>query len=594
MVHFTFKNGQAGKSLSAHNSFKSFIIMVVMLAMTTSSAFAEVYEVIDGLQYKLDAETKTAELISADGTKYSGNIVVPKKVKDNDGVEYSVTSFGSYCFERCTGLTSITIPSSVTEIGYGCFSHCTGLTSITIPSSVTSLNGFDGCTGLTSITIPSSVTEIGYGCFSHCTGLTSITIPSSVTKLNGFDGCTGLISITIPSSVTEIGSGCFYGCTGLTSITIPSSVTKLGDSCFYGCTGLTSITIPSSVQVLYYYCFYGCTGLTSVTIPSSVTELQSCCFEGCTGLTSITIPSSVKRLGESCFEGCIRLTSFTIPACVTKLERYCFSRCVGLTSITIPSSVKEVDDHCFEGCFNLTSITIPSSVESLDAHCFSYCENLASIYFKGKLPSASYSSLDIPKNCVIKVPAEYLLDYKKAFGPDYKYVPVWNHDESGDNDNPSVRCATPIISYVAGRLKFSCDTEGAKYYYTISDKDIATDALSEDGNVLLSAAYNISAYATADGYITSKNAEATLYWINANLENVTNINQTRTRGVVASAHDGIVCISGLDNGEVVKFYAADGKLIGSSSAVDGTASCAVSETMVIAKFGDNAIKVAVK
>ena len=573
MVHFTFKNGQAGKSLSAHNSFKSFIIMVVMLAMTTSSAFAEVYEVIDGLQYKLDAETKTAELISADGTKYSGNIVVPKKVKDNDGVEYSVTSFGSYCFERCTGLTSITIPSSVTEIGNDCFYDCTGLTSIIIPSSVTGLGDdcFSYCASLTSITIPSSLEKLGKGCFKDCTGLTSITIPSSVTKLNGFDGCTGLTSITIPSSVTEIGSGCFYGCTGLTSITIPSSVTKLGDSCFYGCTGLTSVTIPSSV-----------------------TELQSCCFEGCTGLTSITIPSSVKRLGESCFEGCIRLTSFTIPACVTKLERYCFSRCVGLTSITIPSSVKEVDDHCFEGCFNLTSITIPSSVESLDAHCFSYCENLASIYFKGKLPSASYSSLDIPKNCVIKVPAEYLLDYKKAFGPDYKYVPVWNHDESGDNDNPSVRCATPIISYVAGRLKFSCDTEGAKYYYTISDKDIATDALSEDGNVLLSAAYNISAYATADGYITSKNAEATLYWINANLENVTNINQTRTRGVVASAHDGIVCISGLDNGEVVKFYAADGKLIGSSSAVDGTASCAVSETMVIAKFGDNAIKVAVK
>ena len=74
----------------------------------------------------------------------------------------------------------------------------------------------------------------------------------------------------------------------------------------------------------------------------------------------------------------------------------------------------------------------------------------------------------------------------------------------------------------------------------------------------------------------------------------TNINQATTRGIVASAHDGIVSISGLDNGEVVKFYAADGKLIGSSSAVDGTASCAVSETMVIAKFGGNAIKVAVK
>ena len=60
MVHFTFKNGQAGISLSAHNSFKSFIIMVVMLVMTASSVFAEV---IDGLRYKLDTKMKTAILL---------------------------------------------------------------------------------------------------------------------------------------------------------------------------------------------------------------------------------------------------------------------------------------------------------------------------------------------------------------------------------------------------------------------------------------------------------------------------------------------------------------------------------------------------
>ena len=51
------------------------------------------------------------------------------------------------------------------------------------------------------------------------------------------------------------------------------------------------------------------------------------------------------------------------------------------------------------------------------------------------------------------------------------------------------------------------------------------DALSENGEVSLSAAYNISVYATADGYTASDKAEATLYWINANLENGTNINQ---------------------------------------------------------------------
>ena len=192
------------------------------------------------------------------------------------------------------------------------------------------------------------------------------------------------------------------------------------------------------------------------------------------------------------------------------------------------------------------------------------------------------------------VPTEYLQGYKDAFGPDYKYIYAWNPDETGDDNKPVTQCSTPSISYESGELKFASETAGAEYHYTITDADMASDAYSKEGKVTLSAAYNISVYATADGYKASDKAEATLYWINANLDNSTNINMVKTRGVVASAHDGIITLSGLDNGEVVKFYATDGKLVGSSSAVDGTASCAVSDTMVIAKFGDNAIKVAVK
>lgn len=332
--------------------------------------------------------------------------------------------------------------------------------------------------------------------------------------------------------------------------------------------------------------------MTSITIPSSVTSLGEACFYCCSALTSITIPSSVTSLRDRCFDGCRSLTSITIPSSVTSLGKSCFRSCSGLTSITIPSSVTSLGGNCFSGS-GLTSITIPSSVTSLGGYCFVDCTNLESIYFKGKC-SYFISNAEIPKACIIYVPAEYLQDYKDVLGPDYKFIYAWNPNGSGDDDKPVTQCATPSVFYGAGKLKFSCETAGAKYHYTISDKDMATDALSEDGNVSLSAAYAISVYATADGYKTSEKAKATLYWVNANLENATNINQARTRGVVASAHDGIVSISGLDNGEVVKFYAADGKLIGSSSAVDGTASCAVSETMVIAKFGDNAIKVAVK
>ena len=273
---------------------------------------------------------------------------------------------------------------------------------------------------------------------------------------------------------------------------------------------------------------------------------------------------------------------------------YKYIICSGLTSITIPSSVTSLGAGCFWDCSGMISITIPSSVTSLGDACFWGCSDLKTVYFKGKVPKLGYDSgPDISTTCIIKVPSEYLQDYKHAFGKDYKYIYAWDYNGSGDDDKPVTQCATPSISYEAGELKFACETTGAKYHYTISDNDMATDALSEDGKVSLSAAYNISVYATADGYTASEKAEATLYWINANQE-TTNINLAKTRGIMATAHDGIVSISGLDNGEVVMFYAADGKLIGSSHAVGGVASCAVSEKMVIAKIGMNTIKVSMK
>ena len=480
MKDFTLRKRFLDCKSGTSSLFKGFVMLVVLMLMTTSSAMAEV---IDGLRYVLDPVKKTATLLPKMEGKYSGDIIIPEKVKGNDGVEYVVTSLGASCFKDCSGLTSITIPSSVTSLDDYCFYRCGVLTSITIPSSVTSL---------------------GNSCFSYCSGLTSITIPSSVTSLGNY---------------------CFSGCSGLTSINIPSSVTSLGDGCFSGCSGLTSITIPSSVISLGDGCFSGCSGLTSITIPSSVTSLGAWCFEGCSGLTSITIPSSVT---------------------------------------------------------------------SLDDYCFIDCQNLETVYFEGKYCKSNYADLKIPTTCIIKVPTEYLQGYKDSFGPDYKYIYAWNPDETGDDNKPVTQCSTPSISYESGKLMFTSETTGAEYHYTITDADMASDAYSKEGKVTLSAAYNISVYATADGYKASDKAEATLYWINANQDNGTNINMVRTRGVVASAHDGIVTLSGLDNGEVVKFYATDGKYLGSSVAANGAASFAVNESLVIAKVGKDSIKIAVK
>ena len=456
MRNFTLRKGFLGSKCGIRSSFKGFVMLVVMMLMTASSAMAEV---IDGLRYVLDSDTKTATLLPKMEGKYSGDIIIPEKVKGNDGVEYVVTSLG-----------------------------------------------------------------------------------------NSFYGCSSLTSITIPSSVTSLDRLCFSGCSSLTSITIPSSVTSLGRSCFSGCSSLTSITIPSSVISLGEYCFDSCSGLTSVSIPSSVTSLGECCFYGCSRLSSVTIPSSVTSLGRS----------------------------------------------CFSACTGLTSITIPSSVTSLGSSCFALCNKLETVYFKGEYCNSSYTDLYIPTTSIIKVPTEYLQGYKNAFGSSYKYIYAWNPSESGDDNGSVTPCATPAISYASGELKFTSETAGAEYHYTITDADMASNAYNKEGKVSLSAAYHISVYATADGYKASDKAEATLYWVNANLDNGTNINQVRTRGVVASAHDGIISLSGLADGEVVKFFAADGKYLGSTVAANGAASYAVSESLIIAKVGKDSIKMAMK
>lgn len=139
-----------------------------------------------------------------------------------DLADSGLTSISDSAFAACSGLTSITIPSSVTSIGYHTFEACTSLTSINIPSGVTSIGGYAFCgSGLTSVTLPNNLTSMGRDAFSYCTGLTSITIPNSVTRIYdcAFEECTGLTSVTIGSGVTIIDGRAFYNCTGLTSVT---------------------------------------------------------------------------------------------------------------------------------------------------------------------------------------------------------------------------------------------------------------------------------------------------------------------------------------------------------------------------------------
>ena len=79
-------------------------------------------EIINGINYRLNEETKTAEVINK-SNGYEGNIIIPETVVLNE-VTYRVTSIGERAFFRCDLLNFITIPNSVMSIGKRAFSRC--------------------------------------------------------------------------------------------------------------------------------------------------------------------------------------------------------------------------------------------------------------------------------------------------------------------------------------------------------------------------------------------------------------------------------------------------------------------------------------
>ena len=461
-IHRT--NGYEPKNNKTYMTMKKQLLLLVVMLLPMVAMTGAVK--IDGIYYELGTKLKVAKVTKNQSLfeSYGGDIVLPSTIIYDD-VEYTVSSIGEQAFSSCTGLTSITIPSSVTSIGGNVFSNCTSLTSITIPNSVTSIgNGFfQHCTSMTSINIPSSVTSIGNAAFNGCTSLTSITIPSGVTRLesNVFRDCTGLTSITIPNSVTSIGKRAFYRCTGLTSITIPNSVTSIEGYAFQNCGGLTSIVVESGnltydsrdnsnaiIETASNTLILGCK---NTIFPQNVTSIEKFAFSGCTGLTSITIPNSVTSIGESVFYYCSGLTSIVVesgnliydsrdnsnaiietasntlilgckntifPSNVTSIGDYAFSGCTGLSSIAIPNSVTSIGWEAFRDCTGLKEVIIGTGISNIEDYSFAGCVGILNFYCYSKsVPTTGTNAFKNSEQeyIILHVPSASIGTYKATY-----------------------------------------------------------------------------------------------------------------------------------------------------------------------------------
>lgn len=397
-------------------------------------------------------------------------------------------------------------------------------------------------------------------------------------------------------SVVRATNGAFQN-TDITGITLPNSITSLGNSCFKLCNKLTSVKLPDNITSLGDETFMTCSKLSSINIPNTLTSLGEFCLAFC-NITKLTLPNSITNLGNNCFQSCENLETITLPQNITNLPAYCFHDCKKLSGITLHEGITSLGESCFEGCSSLTSIKLPKSINKITGSifngCFENCSNLSEVTCQWD----NLDGIDVSSHTFDNIFSEAKLYIPKGTTAMYKAKIPWSNFkyiiEENDITEDAEKCQTPTISYSDKKLTFTSPTEGAKYHYTITDDDVKTEAYTEDGIINLSATYKISVYASADGYKNSNRATATLYFINAGLENTTGVLQIeKQRGVLISTEGNNISISGLDDNEKVYLYNLQGMSLAEGTACAGTVNLNTGneQGVVIIKIGEQSIKV---
>jgi len=284
---------------------------------------------------------------------------------------------------------------------------------------------------------------------------------------------------------------------------------------------------------------------------------------------------------------------------VTSIEDHAFFDCTDLTSVTIPNTMISIEPSAFQGCRGLTSVTIGSGVTSIGEGTFVGCTSIVTVksYITEPFNVTQFFSNETYYEATLYVPAGTKELYAHFSGW-REFLKIEDIDESSTDPNGDV-CATPTIAYVDGKLKFSCSTEGVTYVSEIKDTDVRK---FYDSEVPLSATYEISVYATKEGWAKSNTATATLIWSNATFTETTPVT-TSVRTVeckvpaLVTSHGGTIAVQSEADGLPVAVYAADGQLYGSSIVSNGQATVSTNlqpGSIAIVKIGDKTVKVVVR
>ena len=398
---------------------KTFInICLTLIALCWTVAIQAKTATVDGINYYLNADAKTAEVTKSTAT---GDIVIPEKITV-DGVEYSVISIGYEAFKESRALTSVAMPS-VTRIGTSAFENCSNLTSVAMPSATSIGNGaFDQCQSLTSVAMP-SVTSIDHIAFQTCSSLTSVAMPS-VTSIgnNAFSYCSSLTSVTMPS-VTSIDNYAFYSCP-ITNLYLPATLTSIGNYCFDKTREITLAATSPAVLGTAVFWKYACLRVPESAVDAyrtaagwsnykdqifsmsdkTVYDVPVTAQEKESGLLNVLGQDNLGKVVSLKVRGTIN--SYDILVIRNKMP---YLHHLDLTDATIVANDFEyyegyhtednvIGDNMFTNLYKLVSVKLPKNATSIRSSALSWCGSLVEVVLPVKLEEIGYSAFSDCKN----------------------------------------------------------------------------------------------------------------------------------------------------------------------------------------------------
>ena len=419
----------------------------------------------------ITVSTHNKHLCDVNGIVYSKN----KTVLERCPPGHNTTMFNHYSF-----------PSTLKEIGFSAFATCKKIQKIYIPYGVKSIGiCFQECTGLTTLQIPSSVTGFGYGTFGNIPNLTylycNFSTPPSGMPVGPYSSAPRH-TLYVPDEAIEAYKkatywstwknikGGAYDATTIDAVetlryTIHSNKAEtINGNSYDGRAMLVYAPDPTTVYSQTYAV------PDYVRLPNgkkyAVTAINSnVCSGGMRASATLTLGANVDSIFSNAFQGKTKLTRLKLNSNLTYIGVNAFYDCRISNDLVLPYGFKKLSPGAFYNN-SFKRFVIPGSLISLANTCLARNNYLEELIINDPY-WARFTSWDltkIPTSCKLYVPVGSVEAYKNNEKWGKLKVMAGSYDFTYNNANPNrtmfhmtVTSGTPLtvdgMTY-AGKAKY--------------------------------------------------------------------------------------------------------------------------------------------